>query len=116
MATVPAVVATLLFGDFFEGAYSGQYLSVGFLFTALLLCAAELVNDMSKRKLGDVGYSHALVIGGMQAVAILPGVSRSGSTLVGGLFCGLERSKAANFAFLMSVPVILGSSYIRGMV
>ncbi len=114
VATVPAVVATLLFGDFFEGAYSGQYLSVGFLFTALLLCAAELVNDMSKKKLGDVGYSHALIIGGMQAVAILPGVSRSGSTLVGGLFCGLERSKAANFAFLMSIPVILGSVVYQG--
>lgn len=114
VATVPAVVATLLFGDFFEGAYSGQYLSVGFLFTALLLCAAELVNDMSKRKLGDVGYSHALVIGGMQAVAILPG--RFALRLYAGgrpvLRTGEKQSR--KLAFLMSVPVILGSVVYQG--
>jgi undecaprenyl-diphosphatase len=51
----------------------------------------------------------ALAMGGMQAVALFPGISRSGSTIAGGLFAGLDRQLAARFAFLMSVPAILGS-------
>lgn len=56
----------------------------------------------------------ALVMGCMQALAILPGVSRSGSTIAGGLLCGVERRQAANFAFLMSIPMIIGSAIFEG--
>ena len=114
VATVPAILAALLFGDFFEGAYEGKFLAFGFLTTGLLLAVAELVSEISMRKRLNMKFSDAVIIGCMQAVAILPGVSRSGSTLTGGLFCGIERNKAANFAFLMSVPVILGSVVYQG--
>ena len=61
----------------------------------------------------DVTYPCALTMGVMQAVAILPGVSRSGSTLAGGLFFGLDRNRAVRFSFLMSIPVILGSVVLQ---
>ncbi|MEG0915252.1 MAG: undecaprenyl-diphosphate phosphatase [Christensenellaceae bacterium] len=109
LATVPAVVATLFLGDFFVDAYSGQYLAYGFFGTAIILTVSELIARRIEAKKSHVALPSAMVMGVMQAVAILPGVSRSGSTISGGLFMGIDRTKAARFAFLMSIPAILGS-------
>ena len=109
IATVPAVFAALLFDDFIEQSFQGTLLGFGFLATAAILCAAELFRSKDPRPLEKMKTSDSVAMGLMQAVAILPGISRSGSTIVGGMVNGLERVSAARFAFLMSVPAILGS-------
>lgn len=113
VATVPAVIFALLFNDFFTGAFEGGYLAFGFILTALLLSLAEMISEAILKKKNHVAYGDAAFMGVLQAVAIMPGVSRSGSTLVGGLLCGIDRNMAARFSFLMSIPVILGSLVLQ---
>jgi undecaprenyl-diphosphatase len=113
IATIPAIVVTLLFKDFIEGTFSGMYLGYGFLFTAIILVLAELFSSRIRTK-RKVNAGVALAMGAMQAVAIFPAVSRSGSTISGGLACGLDRKQAATFSFLMSIPAILGSVAVQG--
>lgn len=111
IATIPAVVVTLVCNnvvpDAFENVLNGKYLAFGFYGTSVVLVVSELVSrNMKGGK--KVMLPQASVMGLMQAAAILPGLSRSGSTIAGGLFCGVQRERAANYAFLMSVPTILG--------
>ncbi|MDR3085965.1 MAG: undecaprenyl-diphosphate phosphatase [Christensenellaceae bacterium] len=105
VATIPAVIAALLFGDFFDYAYSGALLGFGFLLTSIVLFLSG--NKQGRGKAPS--YASSIVMGLFQAAAILPGLSRSGSTISGGLFMGLDREEAARFSFLMSIPAILGS-------
>ena len=103
------MVATLLLGDFFEIAFTGKFLGLGFLATSVILM-------LTGRKQGhrrEMNYMDALVMGLFQAFAILPGVSRSGSTISGGLARGVDREEAAKFSFLMSIPAILGSVVLQ---
>jgi undecaprenyl-diphosphatase len=113
VATIPAVVATLLFGDFFEGAFTGTYLGYGFLLTACVLTLSEKISSRVHRK-REINMGSTVTMGIMQAVAIFPGVSRAGSTIAGGLVSGIDRRKAASFSFLMSIPAILGSVVLQG--
>jgi len=117
LATIPAVIAALLFNDAIEEIFNtGILLGVCFLITAALLVTAEL---LSRRKNSaavqpdengaKMTWLHALFIGVMQAFAIPPGISRSGATISGSLFCKLDRNFAARFSFLMSIPAILGA-------
>ncbi len=113
VATIPAVLATLLFGDFFEGTFTGTYLGYGFLLTACVLTLSEKISDRLNRK-REIGMGSTITMGVMQAVAIFPGVSRAGSTIAGGLVSGIDRRQAASFSFLMSIPAILGSVVLQG--
>ena len=109
LATIPAVVAALVFEDAIEHAFqSGRFLGFSFLFTSALLIIAELLSrrTINSKKMTVID---ALVIGVLQAVAIIPGVSRSGATISGALSRGLERNFAARFSFLLSIPAILGA-------
>jgi undecaprenyl-diphosphatase len=108
VATLPVVALALLFGDFFEKAFGGGFLGVSFLVTGLLLVLAERLGNPS-RKFSSARYTDALVMGVAQGVALLPGVSRSGATMSGGLLTGLDREVVARFSFLMSIVAILGS-------
>lgn len=111
LATVPAVPAALLFGDFLEGGINGWVLGVSFLMTCAVLLLAEGLSKIREHRRNDVNWKDAIIMGIAQAVAaILPGLSRSGSTISGGLISGLNRRSAADFAFLMSIPAILGSA------
>ncbi len=112
IATIPAVIAALLFGDFFEGSFEGEYLGYAFLMTTLILWLADLVSGVAFET-KEVKWYNAVVMGLMQAVAIVPGLSRSGSTISGGIATGLSRKRAADFAFLMSIPAILGSMVLE---
>ncbi len=112
-ATLPAVVAALLFKDFFDSSFDGAYLGFSFLITTLILWLADLVGGLAP-KCSHVTWGNAIVMGVMQAVAILPGISRSGATISGGVATGLSRKRAADFAFLMSIPAILGSMALEG--
>lgn len=109
LALIPTVVIALLFNDFFEAAYGGAYLGLGFLLTALILTVSERLRVKNAKTIQSMKWYDALFIGTVQGVAILPGVSRSGSTIAGALFSGLDRDSAADFSFLLSIPAILGS-------
>ncbi len=113
VATIPTVVFVLLFGDFTDELFStGKFLPFTFILTGLFLLYADKAS--AKNKEGkDVGYLEALIIGGMQAIGSLPGVSRSGSTLTGALASGVDREKAAKFSFLMAIPAILGALVLQ---
>lgn len=109
VATIPTALIGLLFEDFFESLYSSVIsIAIGLIFTGLILLVAEKVGKSNKDVMA-MKWRHAIFIGCMQGIAICPGVSRSGSTLFGGLIAGLEREFAVKFAFLISIPSILGS-------
>ncbi len=111
LATIPAIAVTLiaekLFPETFADLLNGKYLPYGFFATTVVLVLCELISSRyEKRK--KIELPQAMAMGLMQAAAIVPGLSRSGSTIAGGLFTGADREKAAKFAFLMSIPAILG--------
>ncbi len=106
LSMVPAVFIGLVFIDQLESLFSGDILFVGFmlLITALLLWLADRAKDTTK----PVSFKNAFVIGVAQAIAILPGISRSGATIATSVLLGIDRERAARFSFLMVVPLILG--------
>ncbi len=109
-ATAVTALITLVFKKFFDWAENGSILWLCFLITSGLLCAGELIkrNRDLKLEIDDMKWYHALIIGGVQGIAVLPGVSRSGSTITGAMFCGMKKKDAAEFSFLLSIPAILG--------
>ena len=109
VATIPTAIIGLLFEDFFESLYSTIVaIALGLIFTGIILLVAERMGKGERGPL-EMKWRHAIFIGIMQGIAICPGVSRSGSTLFGGLIAGLKREFAVEFAFLISIPSILGS-------
>uniref|UniRef100_UPI00405661EC undecaprenyl-diphosphatase UppP n=1 Tax=Candidatus Electronema sp. TaxID=2698783 RepID=UPI00405661EC len=112
LATLPAVVIGLLCKDLIEQAFASPKMTGVFLLcTAGLLLIAELTGRRS-RTLKEIGWKDSLWIGFSQALALLPGVSRSGATLAGGMTRHLDRPSAARFSFLMSVPVMIGAGVL----
>ena len=112
-STVPAALIGLLLEDFFETAVRNPWVVViNLVLVGLLFIVAEAVGrkSSSAEKLGFFG---AVAIGLAQAVALVPGVSRSGATITAGLFLGLRREEAARFSFLMSVPIIAGAGLLE---
>ena len=110
VATAVTAFITLVFKKLFDQAEDGSYLWICFLITAVILTIGELAknNVPRTRKLKDMKWYHAAIIGGIQGVAALPGVSRSGSTSTGAMLCGFKKKSAAEFSFLLSIPAILG--------
>ena len=114
VASMPTLVVKFIFDDFIDGCDTGWFLGVSFLMTAIFLLVAEYVSGRKQSKTDKPGFLHAIVMGCMQGVALLPGVSRSGSTLAGGLLSGLDRKSAAKFSFMMSAPAIAGALLLEG--
>jgi len=113
IATVPIVVATILFGSFIEGLFqSTQFLAFGFLITGIILILTDKIANNSKT-IKNMRYLDAVVIGLTQAVAVFPGLSRSGSTISAALARGITREEAAKFSFLMSIPAAFGALVFR---
>ena len=109
IASIPAALAGVLFKDMVEQAFSSPLATALFLIlTAGFLVLAEILGKRV-RQLEHITWLDALVIGIFQAVSLFPGVSRSGSTITGGMLRNLDRRSAARFSFLMSVPVMLGA-------
>ena len=106
ISMIPAAAVGVLLEDEIEQFFGGQILLVGcmLIVTAGLLFLA----DKAKSTLNPVSYKNALIIGISQAIAILPGISRSGATISTSVLLGVDRQKAARFSFLMVVPLILG--------
>jgi len=106
ISMLPAAFVGIFFEDFIETLFDGRVLLVGMMLivTGLLLLFADRAKNTDRK----VGFVDALVIGVSQAIAILPGISRSGATISTSVLLGIDRSKAARFSFLMVVPLILG--------
>jgi undecaprenyl-diphosphatase len=122
IATLPAVFIALLFKDSIEKAFvSGSFLGFAFLATSALLLVSEFLNRRGRsvntgeefRGQDKMNWLDALVIGILQGIAIVPGISRSGSTLSGALCRRLDRDFAARFSFLLSIPAILGALVLQ---
>ena len=109
IATLPLIVAYLLKDKIEEAFQNPVLIGVALLFTATILWLSDRVSG-GKKMGGTMGIKDALVIGLMQMIAVLPGVSRSGSTMTAGLFTGLKRDFAVKFAFLLSIPAVLGAT------
>lgn len=110
IATLPAVAVTLLLGDAIDRIFGGVWLGWSFLLTALILLTAGRIRPhVGAASFHGLGVWHALAMGTAQAVAIMPGVSRSGTTICSGLLSGADRDAATRFSFVMSIPAILGS-------
>lgn len=122
LATIPAVIAvkfpmgsktnaegvseSVSLGDYFEKAYDNPVLVSGLL---LVTGGLLLVPKILKPKAKELTWKSALMMGVGQAIAILPGISRSGSSITAGLLAGVNPKKAAEFSFLMSIPAIVGA-------
>lgn len=106
LSMIPAVVIGVFFEEELEQLFGGDILLVGcmLLVTAVLLFLADKARDTQKK----VTFSNAFVIGISQAIAILPGISRSGATISTSVLLGNDKTKAARFSFLMVVPLIFG--------
>lgn len=106
LGTLPAVVAVLFFKDFFEQSFSNSKLtSIMLIFTGIILLSSRF----SKKGDKDISILAAIIMGVGQALAIIPGISRSGTTIVAGMHSGVKPSEAAEFSFLLSIPAILGA-------
>ena len=112
IATIPAALVGVLFDDQIEAiSQSGGFLGLCFLLTAGVLLFSEWISKRKQNKLEaeDLNWWKAGSIGLAQGLAVMPGISRSGSTLSAGLLTGLNKGSAISFSFLMSIPVIGGS-------
>ena len=109
LATVPAALVGVLLNDIVDRIFfGGKWLWLFFALTAVLLFVCER-RARRPRLLRPLNAGRALIVGGAQALAVIPGLSRSGTTLAAGILCGLPREEAADFSFLMSIPVIAGA-------
>ena len=107
LSMIPAVIIGLFFEDFIASLFKGKIALVGgmLLVTAFLLYFADQVSQNKK----GFNYENSFYVGIIQAIAILPGISRSGATIALALLLKIDRDKAARFSFLMVIPLILGS-------
>lgn len=113
IGTIPAGLAGLVFKDNIETTVRGpEVIAVTLILFALLLWWSES-KGKKRRRLTHMNISDAVIIGCAQALAIIPGVSRSGITITAGLFRNIERETAARFAFLLSTPIILAGGLLN---
>jgi undecaprenyl-diphosphatase len=116
IATIPAVIFFFFFKKPGERAFdTGHFVGVCSFLTSAFLVMAELLSGRkgALKQDGEMNWLDALIIGIMQAIAIIPGVSRSGATLSGALSRKLDRGFAARFSFILSIPVILGAAALQ---
>ena len=107
VGTIPAAAAGVLFSDSIERVFDFRLVGLALLANACLLVVFERVGSDGSRK--SARLADAVIVGLFQAASIIPGISRSGSTIGGGMLRGLERETAAVFAFLLSVPTLMGA-------
>ena len=128
VATIPTVIIVILLKSLVEKTFSGDFIIIGFLITALVLLISQIkenkVNKLKNRYFVkqpnvylsknhnitnlNISYKQALLIGTAQGIAVFPGISRSGSTIATGLISGVSKQEVADFTFLLSIPIIIG--------
>jgi undecaprenyl-diphosphatase len=114
LGSIPVGVFGLVFKDLIEGTFTKNLwvIATMMIVVALLLLLAEFVGTRRK-DLHDLGVVDSLAVGFAQVLALIPGASRSGSTIMGGLFAGEKRETAARFSFLLSIPAIAASGLLE---
>lgn len=112
-ATIPTAIMGLLFNNFFESLNSKLWaIAIGWIITGFMLYFSEKISR-NRNGIEEMRFRDGFLIGVLQGIAICPGISRSGSTMVGGLSTGLRREFAVRFAFLISIPTILGAAVME---
>ena len=106
LSMIPAVFVGLMFEELLETLFNGQIVLVGFML--LLTSGLLLLADKAKTTDKPVSFVNAIIIGLAQAIAMLPGISRSGATISTSVLLKIDRTKAARFSFLMVIPLIVG--------
>jgi len=113
LGTIPAGIVGSLFDKQIEAVFDSlKGVGLGFIFTAVLLFSTKFIKNKS-RQFNQLKWQDAITIGFFQAIAIFPGISRSGSTIASGLSRGLSAEAAFNFSFYLAVPAILGAFVIK---
>lgn len=114
IGSIPVVIIGLGFKDFIEGAFTKNLyvIATSLIVLGIILAGAEKVGKF-KKELTGITWLDALLIGFAQSLALIPGSSRSGTTITMGLFLGFKRETAARFSFLLSVPAVLGSGLLE---
>ena len=113
IGSLPIVILGLLFQDQIETTFRSLWFTASMLIGfGLLLGLADWVGRKNL-KLQNLGYRDGIIFGFAQALALIPGVSRSGGTITAGLFLGYERAAAARYAFLLAIPAALGSGFYQ---
>ena len=113
LGTVPIVVAGLAARDLVEGDARSLWVIAGSLAGVGVIMAAVDARARGARTLDELGLRDALIIGGAQALALCPGVSRSGATIVAALLLGMRRTDAARFSFLLGIPAVAGAGILE---
>ena len=114
IGSIPVVIIGLGFKDIIEGALTKNLYVIGssLIILGMILAFAEKIGKF-KKDINDVKWYDALIVGFAQTLALIPGSSRSGTTITAGIFLGFKRETAARFSFLLSVPAILGSGLLQ---
>ncbi len=114
IATIPTAIIGLLFEDKVDAAFSSMTIvGVMLLITGILLYFGEKFSALNTRGIKNLKPKNAFIIGLFQSCALFPGLSRSGTTMVGGFANGLKREDAAEFSFLLSIPAVLGATLLK---
>lgn len=115
LATIPAVILGFLFEKFFRNLFGSPAVAALFLMVngGLLFAAERLRRQGGTKLLGEMSWRQALLIGLWQSTALIPGISRSGATMVGGLLIGFQHREAAHFSFLIATPIIIGAAVLE---
>lgn len=115
IASLPALIVKLLLGKLFDKLNAGGMLGIFFLVTAIMMWLVQRMSGgrhISRSR--EIGIKNAVVMGCFQALGMMTGISRSGSTTLGGILTGLSRKNAIKFCFMMSAPAVLGSLLVEG--
>ncbi len=114
VGTIPAVIVGFTLEDYIDSAFR-NVTAVGMfmMLIGIVFLLGEMANKQVKKS--ELGWKNTFIIGLAQACALIPGISRSGSTIVAGLFQGVDRSQAARFSFLLGIPAILGAGLLTGI-
>lgn len=117
VACIPGAIVTLLFDDFIEAHLHTPFvIAAALIVYGVAFIVVEKRNQTRKpsiRKLSEIDYKTALLIGLFQVLSIIPGTSRSGATIIGALIIGVSRTAGAEFTFFLAVPVMFGLSFIK---
>ena len=119
VSCVPAIIVALPFNNWIEKTFMNYWVvSVMLIVYGVLFIVIENYNKSrkpSRTKLSDISFKDALFIGIFQLLALIPGTSRSGATIIGGILLGMSRKLAAEYTFFLAIPVMFGASLLKGV-
>ncbi len=106
IAIIPAGLVGIFFRNYIEGVFANpQYVGILFIISGIIVYSTKF----SKIKDKNIGFFDSIIIGIFQALAVFPGISRSGATISSGMFRGIKRNEAVKFSFIMAIPLVLGA-------